>query len=1377
MTDPSAPETDFVAVPPTPQSSTASAHFKDAARPAATPPTRVSSVVARYAQGPPFQAQPNPLHTASIFSVLSTHWFQPLVSLGYRKILEKEDLWRVCPTDTCDVLESRFRQFYQLDGDVDPNASRRSRLSRFAVALLRTFQREIGIVFANYLIYLTAMVLQPYIAQAMLDYLNDRPNVFHIDNGYVLVAIMTVVSFIGVTCLNYGFFLSSRIGANMRSVLMNTVYQKALRLSCVARQAYTTGEIVTLMSVDSERIFNAMISGPWILVAPLAFVVTIVLIAILFDPISSISGGVLLVVVLYSSVKLADRIGDVQAELLHVVEERVKVTSEALQGIRVMKFYAWEESLARRVEKIRASEVRLYRRFHFFNIVNTTLLFLTPVLLGAVILGLYVAIKGTLTVTEAFTLIAMVNISRLAVSLFPLAIASMSQAKIAFHRMDTYMSSDELRRTSPLEQGIVQDHIPRGTITVSNASFVWADVASTEVIVVPGEASTADVETVPAAGESSQSFVLESVDIEIEAGSLVMIVGTVGSGKSSLLNALLGEMVRVSGTCDVHGKVSYVSQEAWIRNSTLKENILFEAPFDAARYEQVLEATQLALDLHALPNGDATEIGERGINLSGGQKARVAIARAMYRQDYDVLILDDPLSAVDPHVAHAIFDHCIVGLARPKTRLLVLNSHYDLLRHADKILVMQHGRIVGAGSYDAMLAQFPDLGVHREELDKAERNVIDEHESEEVERVKGHAAAHAAAVVSAKTAPEASVATESKVKSGKEESGARLVQEEDRVKGRVSGKTYRTYFDETGFNGLAVVLVIITVYSSAQALRILADWWQGYWAKQMPRKGIDPSYSDSWYAAWYFGFIVMCSIVTLGRGLLLMEACMRSAQNLHDDLFRRVLRAPVNRYFDITPVGRILNRFSNDLDQVDSNLPQQYQNLFQALVVFIGCLVVCGLASFWVAVSYIPMLAIFVVTGLYFKRTSREIKRLEGITRTPIFNLFGETLNGLHTIRAFDMQRQFVELNKAAVDDNASYYFHYWAAGRWLAVRLDWLSVAIIFVVSLYIMSAKGSITPIVAGISITYSLMLTSMVQWCVRAVDMTDNAMTSVERLLHFRNIPQEDDGENCVAINPAVWPSQGAIKFDELCLRYRPELPLVLRGVTMDIMGGEKVGICGRTGAGKSSLMIALFRICGFHSGTIYIDGVDITQLKLQELRRSLAIIPQDPVLYSGSLRENLDPFGEYSDDAIWSVLKQVHLADAVTMWGAGLEFVVSERGDNLSVGQRQLLCIGRALLKDSKIVVLDEATANVDTATDNLIQVTIKETFEHKTVLIIAHRINTILHCNKIAVMDAGRVAEFGSPQDLLATSGSIFASLAKRSLQHSSSSTGSIEIET
>ncbi|KAF1329531.1 Abc transporter c family member 2, partial [Globisporangium splendens] len=1368
----------YVAVPPTPtQQQRPEVHRHDDESGALTKQKQKLGLAERYAQQPPFRARANPLQTASLASVVSTQWLQPLISLGAQKILEKDDIWAVDAEDACDTLYARFIRMYA-PGD-QQQQSGCWKLSRVGVALFRTFQKDFITVFVAYAIYIGTMSLQPYISQAILDFLNDRENVFHIRSGYVLVVMMTLVSFLGVTCLNYGVFILSRVGVNMRSVMMDIVYQKALRLSCVGRQAYTTGEIVTLMSVDSERIFNGVLTGPWLVIAPLAFVITIVLIALLFDVVSALCGAVLLVVVLVTSDRLAKRIGELQGELLTVVEERVKVTSEALQGIRVMKFYAWEDSLAQRVQKIRAKEIALYRKFHHYQIMNTTLLFLTPVLLGGLILGLYVLLRGNLTVTEVFTLIAMVNISRLAVNMFPLAIAAVSQLKITFERIDTYLTSDEL----PIEaiedsegHAMIEgsDHHPssKGTISVRNAHFEWSrSTESMAVVVIPADNTDdhkVDIKKTMLEPDN-HGFRLEGVNLEVDAGSLVMIVGKVGSGKSSLLNALLGEMIAIDGNVAIDGEISYVSQESWIRNSSVKDNILFESEFDADRYEKVLEATQLALDLYALPNGDQTEIGERGINLSGGQKARVAIARAMYRSKYDILVLDDPLSAVDPHVAHAIFDHCVVGLAKEKTRLLVLNSHYDLLIHADKILVVEDGRIAGDGTYDQIMAQFPELGAHSEELTSREQDVVDEHESIEDEKKKAHDAAMVLAA-KAKAAASAIAKQHVLVSAGGEKTQAsdgsgdptKLIQEEDRVKGKVSGKTYMAYFNETGFNGFLVIAVLFASYGGSQGMRILVDWWQGHWAKNMDRDGVDPTYSGTWFGMWYFGFIVVCCVTTVARGILMIESCIRSSKNIHDDLFRRVLQAPVNRYFDVTPVGRILNRFSNDLDQLDANLPQQYQGLFQSVVLFLGCLVVCAMASFWVGLSYIPMLLVFVVTGLYFKKTSREVKRLEGITRTPVFNLFGETLNGLHTIRAFKMQDTFVRLNKDAVDVNASFYFTYWCTGRWLAVRLDWLSVVIIFVVTFYLVISKGQIDPVIAGISLTYSLMLTSMVQWVVRSLDTTDNAMTSVERLLHFRQIPAETDGNHCAPINPELWPSQGAIRFDKLCLKYRPELPLVLRGVNMDILGGEKVGICGRTGAGKSSLMIALFRICEFESGTVYIDGLDIQSVKLRDLRRSLAIIPQDPVLYSGSLRENLDPFGEYADDLIWSVLKQVHLFDSVTKWGAGLDFVVSERGDNLSVGQRQLLCIARALLKDSKIVVLDEATANVDTATDNLIQVTIKETFVNKTVLIIAHRINTIMHCDKIAVMDAGQVAEFGSPEALLSQSESIFASLAKRS---------------
>ncbi|KAE9022462.1 ABC transporter C family member 3 [Phytophthora rubi] len=951
----------YVGAPPTPKTGPG-------------PHTKRSSklrLAERYAQEQPFRCRDNPLQHASLLSVISAHWLQPLVSLGAQKVLEKEDVWAVALEDSCQALHERFRSHYT------PDRTELLNLPHVAVAFLKTFRREITTIIANYCVYMTAMVLQPFIAKAILQFLDDESNVFHIDNGFVLVALMVVVSFVGITCLNYGFFLSSRVGSNMRAIAMDIVYRKALLLSCTARQAYTTGEITTLMSVDSERIFFAIINGPWVLVAPLAFVVTIVLIGVMFDGVSAVAGAALLVIVLYTSMQLAEHIGAVQKELLSVAEERVKVTSEALQGIRVMKFYAWEESLAARVERIRAAEIKHYRKFHYLQITNTILLFLTPVFLGGLVMGIYVGMNGTITVTDAYTIINVVNITRLAVNMFPLGVASLSQASVTYRRMDAYLGCEEVKDSRiTRRKSLCHDNSAGvGTISVRNAHFRWStnSAAAPDVVVVsPANSDVVDCEQTHLA--HAHEFSLEGVNLEIDSGSLVMIVGTVGSGKSSLLSAVLGEMILVDGAVDVCGGLSYVSQESWIRNATVKHNILFEEEFDADKYAAVLEATQLALDLHALPDGDQTEIGERGINLSGGQKARVAIARAVYHSNYDILVLDDPLSAVDPHVAHAIFSRCIVGLAREKTRLLVLNSHYDLLPHADKIIVVQDGRIAGDGTYADILAQFPELHSIGVTLDKQEQDVIDEHNADEEAEIAKLPAPTATAVPVKKQQPFAPE------HSKPEGNSAELITSEDRVKGRVSGQTYKSYFDETGFNGILVVFTIIAAYFAGQGMRVLVDWWQGHWAKEMED---NPNYSELAFGLWYFAFIVVCALVTIGRGLLMMESCIRSSKNLHNELFRRVLSAPVNLYFDVTPVGRILNRFSNDLDQMDSVLPQHYQSLFQSLGVFVGCLIVCALASFWVGISYLPMLVIFAVTGVYFKQTSREVKRLEGVTRSP----------------------------------------------------------------------------------------------------------------------------------------------------------------------------------------------------------------------------------------------------------------------------------------------------------------------------------------------------------------------------------------------------------
>ncbi|KAK1938117.1 ABC transporter C family member 3 [Phytophthora citrophthora] len=1326
---------------------------------------------------PSFSQVPNPLAKASLPSIALAQWMQPMISLGSRRILEIDDMWPVCLSDACESLELRFHRQYE------PTRRYAFGLSPVFVAYMKTFQGQIMVVFMGCVVYVLALGLQTYVTKALLEFLNGEDNAFGIESGYWLVAMMTGSSLVAVCALNYLFFVASRIGTNMRSLTMSLVYEKALKLSSAARQQYTTGEILTLMSVDTERVFTAMVQGPWLVMGPLAFIVSCVLIGFLFDYYAALAGVVVLTAVMIISIQQGDRIADLQRKLLQVIDERVKVTSETLQGIRVMKFYAWEESLAQRVEKLRMKEVKLLRKFHSYQVINTVMLFITPTFLSGATLGVYVLINHTITVVEAFTLVAVVNISRAALNQLPLAIGGLSKVKIAYARIDSFLSSSvvstmpvlqHVRDTTPSNKSplltndseIEDTAIGRGRISIRDGEFEWpANPAGGDIVIVTEAKETLDdgslKKTPLATNESvdSRGFQLHGVNLEIERGVLVMIVGKVGSGKSSLINAILGGMPRSSGVLEISGRVAYVSQDTWIRNATLRDNILFEQEYDAERYTKVLGASQLAMDLKMLPNGDLTEIGERGINLSGGQKARVAIARAMYRTATEILILDDPLSAVDPHVAHAIFDECLVGLARNQTRLVVLNSHYDLLQLADEVVVMEDGAISAHGSYQEVSSKFPHLSTigENDKRDKSENNfaepVSDSGNHKPVEDTEN--------VVKAETALDTDVK--------EEQDSGKLIRAEDRVKGKVGGRVYKNYFDETGFNGLVVIFVIVAVYCAGQAARTIVDWWPGHWARNMPRHSVDPMYSNTTFGMWYLGFLVLCAVLSFSRALMIIESCVRSSQNMHDELFRRVLRAPVTRYFDVTPMGQILNRFSNDLDQMDSILPQEYQLLLQNASLAFGALIVSAFASYWIGVAYIPIFLMFLYIGQYFKKSSREIKRLEGITRTPVYNLFGETLSGLDTIRAFRMESNFTQQNRRVVDTNANLYLTYWAASRWLATRLDFLSVAIIFIVSLYLVTTAGSVGSLTAGLSLTYSLMLTSMVQWVMRSVDRTDNAMTSVERLLFFRQIESEDNTGKTVkelltSSEKEVhsWPVRGTIRFDQLCLRYRPELPLVLKGVNLEVAAGEKVGICGRTGAGKSSLMIALFRICDFDSGRVLIDDVDIATINLRELRRSLAIIPQDPVLFSGPLRENLDPFHEYSDERIWHVLKQVHMADSLRRWGAGLDFEVAEGGDNLSVGQRQLICIGRALLKDSKVVVLDEATANVDTATDALIQTTIQETFKDKTVLIIAHRINTIMHCDKIAVMDAGRVAEFDSPLALLARPTSVFAALAKRS---------------
>ncbi|KDO30242.1 hypothetical protein SPRG_05002 [Saprolegnia parasitica CBS 223.65] len=1214
--------------------------------------------------------RPHPYATASFLAKLSYGWVTKLIALGASTPLLADDVWALPATETCAGLHAPFLAHWS-------SATASSSVPRFSRALVRSFRRDLIVALVSFLLATAAAIAQPLLVQALLQYLQRQPISFlGIENGYALMALLTLAAFLQAACVNYGFFTSYKVGVNMRSIVMDMVYDKALRLSSAARQQTTSGEIVTLMSSDAERVAEMANEGVWIIASPVTFLASLLLLGAFFGPLPALVGAVTTALILGGSLWLASVIGAARLDATSLSEQRVRVTSEVLLGIRVMKMYAWEPAIASRLQRLRDTETQHLRKLNRYRVSNVEFLFLSPLFVGASILSTYIWLGHAVDVTQIYTLIAFTNMSRHALYNFPRAIAGLSEGLGAGRRLDAYLALPEQvgAGSSP-----TAPTLHNGAVSLVDAAWTW----------------------------QRGGFELGRTTLTISPGELVLVVGGVGAGKSSFLSALAGELLKTHGEAtDLRGRLAFLTQEPWIRNATIRDNILMAAPVvDEARYAAVLEACQLAHDLRLLPQGDATEIGEQGVNLSGGQKARVHLARALFAANTDVLLLDDPLSAVDVHVAHAIFESALLEFAHSKTRLLVLNSHYHFLPRADRILVLEKGHVVYDGPFtNELVARYP------------------EYASEPPSAAK-------------RMSPAPSTVEETKAPLGTEPSA--LMQIEDRAQGSVGKAIYLAYFGHAGTQGGFVALALVAAFGLGQGVRIVADWFQGHWGQHFDRNAIALPHSGLYL------LVVASGALFYGRCQLLVHFTGACSDALHKDLLSRLLAAPINLFYDVTPIGRILNRFARDLDIADSLLPNLFLDSLETLWVVAGALVVCALASPYVAIAYVPILLIFYYAGEYFKRTSRELKRLEGISRSPIFSSFAETLDGVRTIRALNLERVFHAWSRSAVDANAKVLFAIVGASRWLSLRMDVISVLLIAGITTILLQLRDTaLSPTLAGLTLVYSLALISNVQWAIRLFDLTESAMTAVERLLHFKTIPSE---VRSGVVPPPTWPTQGSLRFENLHLRYRPELPLVLHGVSLDIVAGEKIGICGRTGAGKSSLMVALFRLAEFDAGTIYMDGVDIAKMDLASLRRALAIIPQDPVLFSGSIRSNLDPFQEKLDVELEAVLAKAHLP-------LPLDTEVAENGANLSVGQRQLLCIGRALLRQSRVVVMDEATANVDLATDALIQRTIRDAFQSDatTVLTIAHRLHTILHCDRIVVLQNGV---------LLATQTSHFYSLA------------------
>nr|XP_027217424.1 multidrug resistance-associated protein 1-like [Penaeus vannamei] len=1150
-------------------------------------------------------------------------------------------------------------------------------------------------------------------------------------------------------------------GLRIRTGVISAVYRKALRISSSARKESTVGEIVNLMSVDAQRFMDLTSYINMLWSAPLQIALALYFLWDLLGP-SVLAGLAVMIVLIPVNGFIANKTKQFQISQMKNKDQRVKLMNEILNGIKVLKLYAWEPSFEEQVLGVRNLEIKVLKKSAYLNAGTSFIWTCTPFLVSLATFATYVQIspENILDAKTAFVSISLFNLLRFPISMLPMIITSLVQANVSLTRLNKFLNADELD-----PDAVTKDKNIKKPITIENGTFAWGH------------------------DDEDGKPVLHNLDIEIEEGSLVAVVGSVGAGKSSLCSAILGEMEKQSGRVNVNGNIAYVAQQAWIQNATLEDNILFNNKKNEDRYFSCIRACALQSDLDMLPGGDQTEIGEKGINLSGGQKQRVSLARAVY-SDADIYLLDDPLSAVDSHVGKHIFENVIgpEGILKGKTRILVTHG-LTYLPKVEKIVVLKNGTITEQGSYKELIEK---KGEFQEFLLQylAEENE-DEEDLEELEDIKmqlestlgkerlqrqisrtkresesesiGHdgigehrgSIRHRSKKISESEKTKPAIAPPQQVEA---KAGQKLIEKEKAETGKVQLSVYGYYIRAIGIMSTCMTVVF---YILSQACTVGSNVWLTAWSSESALQnetGQDPAVRDKYLGVYGALGIGQAIFICLGS-VLIAGATVAASKLMHKRLLDNVMHSPM-MFFDMTPIGRIVNRFSKDLDTIDVLLPSNLRAWVSCLIAVIATFVAIIYATPVFVVVMLPTMIIYYFVQVLYVSTSRQLKRIESVSRSPIYSHFQETIQGASTIRAFGRSHQFMLESEKKVDTNQVSSFPSVMANRWLAIRLEFIGNILTFFAALFAVLGRDTISGGLVGLSVSYALSVTQTLNWLVRMTSDVETNIVAVERIKEYTETTQEAEWEIPEKKPPEYWPEHGVVEFNKYSTRYREGLDLVVKDIDCKISGGEKIGIVGRTGAGKSSLTLALFRIIEAASGNITIDKIDISKIGLHDVRRRLTIIPQDPVLFSGTLRMNLDPFNLYDDEKVWSALEHSHLKDFVSGLNAGLQHEVSEGGENLSVGQRQLVCLARALLRKTRVLVLDEATAAVDLETDDLIQQTIRREFADCTVITIAHRLNTIMDSSRVLVLDKGEIREFESPENLLKDKKSIFYSMAK-----------------
>lgn len=1148
-------------------------------------------------------------------------------------------------------------------------------------------------------------------------------------------------------------------------------------------------QIMTLFTVDVDRVTEFVFHLFAVIDAPLEIVVASFFVFKLLG-ISAMYGLLTAILSLPLNHFASKIVVRAQENLMKTRDQRTALMNEILQGIRMLKFMAWERSFERRVQSIRKNELSWQARNYQIEVAFNCIWALTPVVVTVVSFLHYTLVRGQqLTPSVAFTSVAVFAELRYALNAIPETFIQALQGFVSCRRIEKYLCLDEV--------AAIEENDGESDIVLSSATFAWPrdETAFTNELTINAVSNAATPKT---------AFTLADLNLRFPKGKLSLICGRLGSGKSLLLAGLLGEADLLTGhvVCPrsapdamskrsaklpediwiIPNMVAYVPQQAWLQNASIKENIVFSSPWDAERYQQVIEACSLLNDLDILEDGDETEVGEKGLNLSGGQKARVSLARAVYSRA-GVLLLDDVLSAVDAHTAHAIMTNCLQGPIVEGRTVLIVSHHTALVSPAAAYIVaLENGDVKFSGTGKEFVAS--NLSDELDEEDAQARPTDSEQKEEktiEENSVKpaNKSVLNLSSACAESTAPDSETSSlapeDDEVVNGtlgdKQKTPRKLIEDEKRARGRITWAVWKTYFNALG--GPIWWLLFILSLGLAMLVPVAEKGWLGYWTGS----SLSPSETGHTTRYYVMGYSVITIVGVFASNLqycIIYMGSLRASRRLHNSMLKSVLFSTL-RFHDTTSRGRLLNRFGKDIEGLDSSTADNFVRSvaygLNVVVTFISITYVGGLPF---AIAGCVILVVYYQAGSIYGQTSRDMRRLDSVTRSPLYSLFGETVSGVAVLRAFGASNMALQNMMKLADTNLLAFAWSWTVNRWLSARFNLLSAVLVGLTAVAVLIAPN-VNAAMAGFALAFAGTVCHDLLFVVRRFVQLEQSMVAIERLKEFTELQQE--APEYVEPRPAAsWPEHGFIKVENLVIKYAPDLPSVLHNISFEVSPRQKIGIVGATGCGKSTLALSFFRFVEAAEGRIVIDGLDISKIGLTDLRSRMTIIPQDPTILSGTLRSTLDVFDEYDDVDIYAALRRVHLIkeeNPMTSLGEqndvenrnknvfeDLSNPVSEGGDNFSSGEKQLICMARAILKRNKILFMDEATASIDYETDVLISKTIREEFSDSTILTIAHRIHTIIDFDKVLVMDRGNIAEFASPADLLRDHKSRFYSLCK-----------------